>query len=240
MSSSSLLQAFDSVCAWDTACGSRDIPVSGTSVGRMIRRICSMLFRSGDRPPCMQKIFSSMMAATGKQLKQSVNVFQILMLYLRLPASFARTIQSPDRQSATDQHEDRLTLVVEAVNPVDRGALVVATKNEEVLRLEKDGLAHEDLPRFVAQRFDLILREVDLLSRPAASNLEQPLNNAVYIQIAHPDLVLCAAASHSTGSQSHKQPSKPWTMQGAECLKVNPSTEMNWEQSDQSKPALRC
>lgn len=109
--------------------------MSGTSVGRMIRRICSMLFRSGDRPPCMQKIFSSMMAATGKQLKQSVNVFQILMLYLRLPASFARTIQSPDRQSATDQHEDRLTLVVEAVNPVDRGALVVATKNEEVLRV---------------------------------------------------------------------------------------------------------
>ncbi len=60
--------------------------MSGTSVGRIILRICSMLLRSGDSPPCMQKIFSSMMAATGKQLKQSVNVFQILMLYLRLPA----------------------------------------------------------------------------------------------------------------------------------------------------------
>ena len=34
-------------------------PVSGTSVGRKIRRICSMLFRSGDNPPCMQKILSS-------------------------------------------------------------------------------------------------------------------------------------------------------------------------------------
>jgi hypothetical protein len=45
-----------------------------------------MLFKSGESPPCMQKIFSSMMAATGKQLKQSVNVFHILMLYRRLPA----------------------------------------------------------------------------------------------------------------------------------------------------------
>lgn len=31
----------------------------------------------------MQKIFSSMMAAMGRQLKQSVNVFHSLMLYLR-------------------------------------------------------------------------------------------------------------------------------------------------------------
>jgi len=34
----------------------------------------------------MQKIFSSMMAAMGRQLKQSVKVFHSLMLYLRLPA----------------------------------------------------------------------------------------------------------------------------------------------------------
>jgi len=33
----------------------------------------------------MVKIFSSMMAAMGRQLKQSVNVFHNLMLYLRLP-----------------------------------------------------------------------------------------------------------------------------------------------------------
>ena len=63
----------------------RDIPVSGTSVGRMTRRICSMEERSGDRPPCMVNIFSSMMAAIGRQLKQSVNVFHNLILYLRLP-----------------------------------------------------------------------------------------------------------------------------------------------------------
>jgi hypothetical protein len=33
------------------------------------------LFNSGDRPPCIQRIFSSINADTGKQLKQSVNVF---------------------------------------------------------------------------------------------------------------------------------------------------------------------
>lgn len=60
-------------------------PVSGTSVGRITRRICSIDCRSGDRPPCMVKIFSSMIAAIGRQLKQSVNVFHNLMLYLRLP-----------------------------------------------------------------------------------------------------------------------------------------------------------
>ena len=32
----------------------------------------------GDRPPCMHRIFSSTIAATGKQLKQSVNVFHSL------------------------------------------------------------------------------------------------------------------------------------------------------------------
>ena len=36
-------------------------------------------------PPWQQKIFSSTIAAIGRQLKQSVNVFQSLMLYRRLP-----------------------------------------------------------------------------------------------------------------------------------------------------------
>lgn len=56
------------------------LPVSGTSVGLITLRICSMDWRSGLRPPCMVKIFSSMMAAIGRQLKQSVNVFHNLML----------------------------------------------------------------------------------------------------------------------------------------------------------------
>ena len=61
------------------------LPVSGTSVGRMILRICSIDWRSGLRPPWQQNIFSSTMAAIGRQLKQSVNVFHSLILNLRLP-----------------------------------------------------------------------------------------------------------------------------------------------------------
>ena len=66
---------------------SHSSPWSGTSVGLMIRRICSILCRSGLRPPWQQKIFSSTIAATGRQLKQSVNVFQSLILYRRLPTN---------------------------------------------------------------------------------------------------------------------------------------------------------
>ena len=41
-------------------------PVSGISVGLTIFLIYSTLFNSGLNPPCMQKILSSMIAATGK------------------------------------------------------------------------------------------------------------------------------------------------------------------------------
>lgn len=74
-----------SLCHILTSAG-KDVPTSGTSVGRITRRICSMEDKSGLKPPCIVNIFSSMMAAMGKQLKQSVNVFHSLMLYLRLPA----------------------------------------------------------------------------------------------------------------------------------------------------------
>ncbi len=66
---------------------SQSSPESGTSVGRITRRICSIEDRSGLRPPCMQKIFSSIIAAMGRQLKQSVKVFHSLMLYRRLHSS---------------------------------------------------------------------------------------------------------------------------------------------------------
>jgi hypothetical protein len=61
------------------------LPESGTSVGFYIFLICSIDCKSGDNPPCMQRIRSSIRAATGKQLKQSIKVFQSLILYLRLP-----------------------------------------------------------------------------------------------------------------------------------------------------------
>ena len=62
-------------------------PESGTSVGRLIRLICSGELRSGERPACTQKIFSSTIAAKGSTLKTSWNFFHILMLYLRLHSS---------------------------------------------------------------------------------------------------------------------------------------------------------
>ena len=60
--------------------------MSGTSVGLITLLICSIDCKSGERPPCIVNIFSSMMAAIGRQLKQSVNVFHSLMLYRRLPS----------------------------------------------------------------------------------------------------------------------------------------------------------
>jgi len=59
---------------------SHNKPVSGTSVGRIILRIYSKFVNSGDKPPCIQNIFSSITAATGRQLKQSVNVFHNFIL----------------------------------------------------------------------------------------------------------------------------------------------------------------
>lgn len=63
------------------------LPSSGTSVGLIILVSCSKLVKSGLKPPCIQIILSSMMAATGRQLKQSPNIFQVLKLYLLLPIS---------------------------------------------------------------------------------------------------------------------------------------------------------
>jgi hypothetical protein len=78
-----------------------------------------MVERSGDKPPCIVKIFSSMMAAIGRQLKQSVKVFHSLMLYLRLPIISAIKVG--------------WTFVVESVDPVDACTLMVPSQNEEVL-----------------------------------------------------------------------------------------------------------
>ena len=61
--------------------------LSLTSVGLITLRICSIELRSGLSPPCMVNIFSSMIAAIGRQLKQSVKVFHNLMLYRLLHSS---------------------------------------------------------------------------------------------------------------------------------------------------------
>ena len=58
-----------------------------TAIGRIIRRICSMEFRSGLNPPCIQNIFSSMRAATGMQLNKSMKAFHSITLYRLLHSS---------------------------------------------------------------------------------------------------------------------------------------------------------
>jgi hypothetical protein len=71
----------------------------------------------------MVKIFSSMMAAMGRQLKQSVKVFHSLILYLRLPNTDQHTFGEYSRGG---------TFIVESVDPVDACTFMVSAKDEEV------------------------------------------------------------------------------------------------------------
>lgn len=66
------LQPFASLSGSDQRM-SQSRPVSGTSVGRRILLICAVFTRSGERPPWMQKIFSSTTAASGNTLNTSWN-----------------------------------------------------------------------------------------------------------------------------------------------------------------------
>jgi len=85
-----------------------------------------MLSSSGERPPCMHRIFSSTMAATGKQLKQSVNVFHSLILYLRLPVRGEKkergggvVSESSARGGWVDKFRVTLTFVIKAIDSID-------------------------------------------------------------------------------------------------------------------------
>lgn len=70
---------------WGQPCGKAAPPELSTEISPLLQP--SQTPGKGHfPPPWQQKIFSSTMAAMGKQLKQSVKVFQSLMLYLRLPA----------------------------------------------------------------------------------------------------------------------------------------------------------
>jgi phosphatidylinositol kinase/protein kinase (PI-3 family) len=107
------------------------LPVSGTSVGRITRRICSMLCKSGDKPPCIQKIFSSIIAAIGRQLKQSVNVFHSLMLYRRLPVEFDECFAGIYAKLTANN----LTFIVKSIYTIYACIFVITTKNEKVFRI---------------------------------------------------------------------------------------------------------
>ena len=55
---------------------SHNKPASGTSVGLSISFICFLGFiNSGDSPPCIQSILSSIIAEIGSQLKRFVNYY---------------------------------------------------------------------------------------------------------------------------------------------------------------------
>jgi hypothetical protein len=68
-----------------------------------------------------------MIAAIGKQLKQSVNVFQSLMLYRRLPVH-AISQDHPENR----ERDDALTLVVKPVNSVNARTFMIASQYKEI------------------------------------------------------------------------------------------------------------
>lgn len=79
------------------------------------------------------------MAATGKQLKQSVKVFHNLMLYRRLPApqkNKIKLMQDLKLQICLGfllEASFVLTLIIKAIDSINRGAFMVATQQEKVL-----------------------------------------------------------------------------------------------------------
>lgn len=79
------------------------------------------------------------MAATGKQLKQSVKVFHSLMLYRRLPTNeggemrIKRTVKNAYLCFLSVNRLCALTLIIETVDTINRGAFMVATQQEKVL-----------------------------------------------------------------------------------------------------------
>ena len=78
--------------------------------------ICDKRVRSGDSPLLTQKTLLSIIDAIGIQLKTSVKLFQILMLYLRLP-----------RKRLTKVHKQENTFVIESIDSIDRSYLMIAS-----------------------------------------------------------------------------------------------------------------
>lgn len=56
-------------------------PSSGISIGLGMLEICERFFSYGLRPPCIQIIFSLIIAATGMTLKTSEKSFHSFKLY---------------------------------------------------------------------------------------------------------------------------------------------------------------
>jgi hypothetical protein len=70
------------------------------------------------------------MAATGKQLKQSMKVLHNLILYLRLPAKKHR-----NHLIRRENVGPKRTFVIKAVHSADTRAFMVPSQDEEVVRV---------------------------------------------------------------------------------------------------------
>ena len=102
------------------------------------------------------------MAAIGRQLKQSVNVFHSLMLYRRLPGGDDHPETGPDADDELSCVISKIrprTFVIEAINPVNARTLMVAPQYEEVLRV-LDFVGEEE-----TYRFERLLATVDVVTK---------------------------------------------------------------------------
>lgn len=115
----------------------------------------------------------------GRQLKQSVKVFQSLMLYLLLPETEGEMliydVHSFLKSDVHDYKSEALTLIIEAIYSIDGCTLMISPQQEEVLWIfnfvgqeETDGLQGLLPPvHVVAQKQVVALRR-------EASIFEQP------------------------------------------------------------------
>ncbi len=102
----------------------------------------------------MQNILSSIMAARGRQLKQSVNIFHILMLYRRLPINARTTI----RFSYVDI-PSTLTFIIKSVYAVGTSTLMIASQKKKVL-----GILYL-ISEQEANRLDTLLPPIHIISQ---------------------------------------------------------------------------
>ena len=56
------------------------------------------------------------------------------------------------------------------------------------LQFQKDWLRNEDFASPVANLFDFVLSEVNRLSRLSSSDLEESVNDVVYVEVSHLNL----------------------------------------------------
>ena len=75
-----------------------------------------------------------MIAAIGRQLKQSVNVFHSLILYRRLPSQKKKKKKKIHEKDARKREKKR-TFVIKAINPINTSTLMVTPQDEKVFRI---------------------------------------------------------------------------------------------------------